>query len=123
MCKKLFLLISLVLVLALAGHALAQDAEIPPAGAPLPVIDGIREDVWSASEGHGILELDADNWPDSDADCSGSWWALWDSDYLYVFVDVNDESLQNEPDEACFHGKDFTYKNWNRSLPTTSSPS
>ena len=100
MYKKSFLLISLVLVLALTVYALAQDAEIPPAGTPLPVIDGIREDVWSASEEHDILKLDADNQPDSDADCSGIWWALWDSDYLYVFVDVKDEVLQNDSGES-----------------------
>jgi len=100
MYRKLIYLISFIFVLALAGHVFAQDAEIPPAATPLPVIDGIREDVWSASEEHGILELDADNWPDSDTDCSGSWWALWDSDYLYVFVDVNDEDLQNDSGES-----------------------
>ena len=95
-----FYLFSFILFFALAGHALAQDAEIPPAGAPVPVIDGIREDVWSASDEHEIIKLDADNAPDSDADCSGIWWALWDSDYLYVFIDVDDESLQNDSGES-----------------------
>ncbi len=99
MCKK-FYLFSFILFFVLAGYALAQDAEIPPAGAPVPVIDGIREDVWSASEEHEIIKLDADNAPDSDADCYGIWWALWDSDYLYVFVDVDDESLQNDSGES-----------------------
>jgi len=62
MCRKLTYLTSFIFILALAGNVLAQeaDAEIPPAGTPLPVIDGIKEDVWSASEEHGILELDAD---------------------------------------------------------------
>jgi regulation of enolase protein 1 (concanavalin A-like superfamily) len=102
MCRKLTYLTSFIFILALAGNVLAQeaDAEIPPAGTPLPVIDGIKEDVWSASEEHGILNLDADSLPDSPADCSGSWWALWDSDYLYVFVDVNDEDLQNDSGES-----------------------
>jgi hypothetical protein len=100
MYRKLIYLISFIFVLALAGHVFAQDAEFPPAELPLPVIDGIREDVWSASEEHKILQLDADNWPDSDADCSGSWWALWDLDYLYVFVDVNDEELRNDSGES-----------------------
>ena len=97
---KKFNLLSFILFFALAGYALAQDAEIPPAGAPVPVIDGIREDVWSASDEHEIIKLDADNAPDSDADCSGIWWALWDSDYLYVFVDVADESLRNDSGES-----------------------
>jgi hypothetical protein len=49
MYRKLIYLICSVVVLGIAGHALAQDAEIPPQGTPLPVIDGIKEDVWSAS--------------------------------------------------------------------------
>jgi hypothetical protein len=101
MCKKLFLLISFIFVLALAGHVFAQDAnEIPPAGLPLPVIDGIKEDVWSASAEHKMLNTTAGSDPDSITDLSGSWWALWDSEYLYVFVDVNDDDLQNDSGES-----------------------
>jgi hypothetical protein len=101
MYQKLIFLTSFIFVLALAGYALAQDAEIPPLQAPeTPIIDGVREDAWSVSEEHPIAKLDADSWPSSDADCSGSWWALWDFDYLYVFVDVNDESLENDSGES-----------------------
>jgi len=100
MYRKLIYLTSFIFVLALVGYALAQDAEIPPVGTPLPLIDGVREDVWSASEEHEILLLSAESFPDSDVDCSGSWWALWDLDYLYVFVDVNDEDLENDSGES-----------------------
>ena len=49
MCKKLFFLISFVLVLGLAGYASAAvDANIPAASTP-PVIDGIKENAWPAS--------------------------------------------------------------------------
>jgi len=102
MCRKFIYLISFVFVLALAGNVLAQepDAEIPPAGAPLPVIDGVKEDVWLASEEHALYNTTAGGDPDSNTDCSGSWWALWDSEYLYLFVDVNDEDLQNDSGES-----------------------
>jgi len=102
MCRKFIYLISFVFVLALAGNVLAQepDAEIPPAGTPLPVIDGVKEDVWLASEEHALYNTTAGADPDSNTDCSGSWWALWDSEYLYLFVDVNDEDLQNDSGES-----------------------
>jgi hypothetical protein len=100
MYRKLFYLTSFIFVLALAGYALAQDAEIPPAGTPLPVIDGVKEDVWSASAEYKLLNIEVGSAPDSIIDLSGSWWALWDLDYLYLFVDVNDEDLQNDSGES-----------------------
>jgi hypothetical protein len=102
MLRKLIYLISFVLLLAQAGNALAQepDALIPPAGTPLPVIDGIQEDSWFASEGHEIPYTTSGDDPADYIDCSGSWWALWDFDYLYLFVDVKDEDLQNDSGES-----------------------
>ncbi len=101
MCRKFIYLVSFGLMLGLAGHALAQDAEIPPGGTPLPVIDGIKENIWSYSEEHLFLNhVAGDSPPESIIDCSGSWQALWDLDYLYLFVDVNDEDLQNDSGEG-----------------------
>ncbi|MGA1979590.1 MAG: CBM9 family sugar-binding protein [Sedimentisphaerales bacterium] len=97
MCKKLFFLISFVLALGLAGYASAAvDANIPAASTP-PVIDGIKDDAWSASEKHPISYTVKGGFSPSEspADLSGSWWALWDSNYLYVFVDINDSNLCN----------------------------
>ncbi len=97
MCKRLIFLISFVLVLGLAGYtSAAVDANIPKTGIPAPVIDGIKEGVWLPSEGHPMIFTVQGSAPDSPADCSGSWWALCDSDYLYVFIDVNDYDLWND---------------------------
>lgn len=95
MCRKLIYLIGFVFVFGLAGYAFAADAEIPSA-TTLPVIDGIKEDAWSASKENECVNTVAGDKPQSDADISCSWWALWDLKYLYVFVDVNDEDLQND---------------------------
>jgi hypothetical protein len=102
MFKKFIYLISFILVLALTGNILAQepDAQIPPAGSPEPVIDGIREDIWLVSEEHEIPYNNVGEDPVDDMDCSGTWWALWDIDYLYLYVDVKDEDLQNDSGES-----------------------
>ncbi len=88
-------MIPFVFVLGLADYAFAVDAEIRSATIP-PVIDGIKEDAWSASKEHKCVNTVAGDKPRSDTDFSCGWWALWDSKYLYVFVDVNDEDLQND---------------------------
>ncbi len=99
MCRRLIYLIPFVLVLGFAGSAFAVDAEITSATTP-PVIDGVKEDAWSASDGHKCLSTVAGVKPDSDADLSCNWWALWDSEYLYVFVDVKDKDLRNDSEES-----------------------
>ncbi len=95
MCKKLVWMFFAVLVLGLANCVLAieADAEIPAAGDQKPVLDGVVDDVWLLSTEQLMeIHLDGDP-PDSPEDCSGSWRALWDSEYLYVLVNVVDESL------------------------------
>ncbi|MFB0555068.1 MAG: CBM9 family sugar-binding protein [Phycisphaerae bacterium] len=100
MCKKLICLVSFVLVLAFAGITSAvnpdADIDIPSPEGDSPVIDGIIDDVWSLASTQYITILVSDSAPSSDADCSGSWRTLWDGDYLYVLVDVNDEALYND---------------------------
>lgn len=58
-------------------------------------IDGTIDGAWSSADTNGIntLILGA---VDNPTDLSGSWRALWDSTYLYVLVEVSDESLQND---------------------------
>ncbi len=101
MCKK-FYLFSFVLFLTLSGISSAADpnAFVPATGTPVPVIDGVKEDTWSASEEYPILYNVANDEPDSDTDLSCSWQALWDSEYFYLFVDVVDEDLQNDSGES-----------------------
>ncbi len=103
MSKELICLASFFLVLSLAGYMCAAEADAEVAVASVafgkPVLDGVKDNVWSLSSeqimtktktGAALLT--------SSADCSGSWWALWDSEYLYVFIDVNDEDLvQDSP--------------------------
>jgi len=100
MCKKLFFLISVALVLSLAGYALAQDGVIPASGAP--VIDGLRDPNWLISDEHKMLNISVnqDNPPSDDNDLSCSWLGIWDTQYLYIFVDVNDDSLWNDSPRA-----------------------
>jgi len=100
MCKRLIYLVSFVLVLGLAGTASGvhpgADLDIPVPEGPSPVIDGIIDDAWSIASIQYITRHISDSAPSSDADCSGSWRMLWDGDYLYVLVDVNDEALYND---------------------------
>lgn len=95
MCEKLVWLFFAVLVLCLTDSVLlAQvDVEIPAAGDQKPVLDGVVDDVWQLStEQIMAITVEGDP-PDTPEDCSGGWRALWDSEYLYVLVNVIDESL------------------------------
>jgi hypothetical protein len=95
MCKISIYLISLALILAMVDYAFAQDADIPATPTP-PVIDGIKDTCWWASTEYLCLNTVAGEPPDSSADLSASWRAMWDAEYLYVFVDVNDEDLRDD---------------------------
>jgi len=100
MYKKLICLVSFILVLAFAGIASAvnpdADIDIPSPEGDSPVIDGVIDDVWSLASQQFITIPVEGSAPSSDADCSGSWRTLWDGEYLYVLVDVNDEALHND---------------------------
>jgi hypothetical protein len=88
-------LISLVLVLTLARGATvdAQDVNIQPLDGPGPVLDGVKDDIWSLSTEQLITITTEGSPPDSPADLSGSWWILGDSDYLYFLVEAKDQTL------------------------------
>ena len=100
MCRKLMYFISLVLIFTLAGGISAQDANvnIRPLDEPGPVLDGVMDEVWSFSTEQSINITIAGTEPDSSADCSGSWWALWDWEYLYLLVDAHDDALVQDSD-------------------------
>jgi len=57
-----------------------------------PVIDGQVDFVWEGASAQYFVPLD------DPANGSGSWKALYDSENLYVIVDVTDDSLQNDSD-------------------------
>jgi len=76
------------------------DAEIPQTGFPKPILDGVMDDVWLYSTEQFITNTNSGADPTSPADCSGSWWALWEPEYLYLLVEVNDEALVQDSDAA-----------------------
>jgi len=98
MCGRITCL--LVLILGLVGSAAAQDydMEIPSVLKP-PVLDGEVDPIWSIARTQ-YIKTTIDGTVSSPADCSGSWRAMWDGLYIYVIVDVNDDSLQNNSGSA-----------------------
>ncbi len=101
MCRKLSCLIFFALVLGLAGYVSAAEAdiEIPSVGYPKPILDGVMDDVWLLST-EQVMTFFTGEEPTSPEDCSGSWWALWDEEYLYVLVNVIDEALVQDSDPS-----------------------
>jgi len=82
--------------LTLHVQGLARDFEIPRG---TPVIDGEIEDLWqTASVQYVGIALEGE--PDGPADSSGNFRVLYDSEYLYLVVDVNDEALVQDSDPA-----------------------
>jgi hypothetical protein len=69
------------------------DMEISFAIQP-PVIDGEVDGIWAGASTQNIVPVG------DPADASGSWQALYDSENLYVIVDISDESLMNDSDAA-----------------------
>ena len=98
MCGRI--ICSFVLILGLAGSAAAQvwDMEIPSVNKP-PVIDGEVDPIWSIASVQ-YISTTIDGTVSSPEDCSGSWRAMWDGEYLYVIVDVNDDALVNDSSNA-----------------------
>lgn len=98
MCGRFMYCGSLCIVLVLMSIALAQlpaDVDIPTPDTP-PVIDGVIDDVWRLSTKQFItITVDGAD-PSNPADCSGSGQVLYDSEYLYVLIDVNDSQLYND---------------------------
>ncbi len=96
MYRKLLYVLSLIIVLFLAGKVLATDVDVlihnPDIG--MPVIDGVMDDPWSYATEQEVTITIVGSDPSGPADCSGTWRALWDYDYIYGWVEVNDEALQ-----------------------------
>ena len=82
MYKKLNFLLLPVLILCLVNTALTQDVLIRNPDMAMPVIDGIVDEVWLFSSEQTIGTITAGTAPSSPADCSGTWWSLWNSETL-----------------------------------------
>jgi hypothetical protein len=95
MFRKLIFVLSLVLVLSLVSGVPAQDVAIPSPGV-MPVLDGRIDEVWFFSTEQMIDTSQVGTAPSSPADCTGTWRALWDWEYLYVLVEVTDDTLTND---------------------------
>jgi len=95
MFRKLIFVLSLVFMLSLVSRVPAQDVVIPSPGS-MPVLDGRIDEVWFFSTEQTMENTVADNAPSSPTDCSGSWRALWNWEYLYVLVEVTDDTLTND---------------------------
>jgi len=89
MLRKLFFLTSFIFLLGLIGPVEAQDMEIGLAGQP-PVLDGEVDDVWADASEQYFVPLE------DPANGSGTWKVLYDSENLYVLVDMTDDILQND---------------------------
>jgi hypothetical protein len=74
------------------------DIEIPSVNKP-PVLDGEMDPIWSIASVQ-YIGTRIDGTVTSPADCSGSWRAMWDAEYIYVIVDVNDDALFNDSGSA-----------------------
>ncbi|HUT47395.1 MAG TPA: sugar-binding protein [Sedimentisphaerales bacterium] len=100
MCRKSVYVLSLVAVLNPVGKAPAQDADllIRSPDVAMPVLDGVVDEVWSLSTEQSITTTLVGSEPGSPADCSGTWRALWNWEYLYVLVDVKDDALVQDSD-------------------------
>ena len=94
MSNKLFLLACFILFFGLAAQTYAQDPNVIPKTGLTPVIDGQLDTVWESVTPQKLTKYKTG--VVSDSDCSASWRALWDDQFIYVFVDVNDDNLSSD---------------------------
>ncbi len=98
MCHKLSYAFSVVLVLSLVGNVFAQDLEwdfyIPYAFTP-PALDGEVDGVW-ANASTQEMTIPINGTVDSHLDAGGHWQVMWDSEYLYLIVEIVDSELVND---------------------------
>ncbi len=75
------------------------DFVVPRASAP-PVLDGEIDEAWLQASVQAIETLIDGAAPTGPADLSGEFRVLYDTDNLYLMVDVNDEALVQDSDAA-----------------------
>ena len=83
------------------ARAEKRRAEIPASirkASQPPAIDGMAEDIWSESRQYKIGNVIYSP-ISSDEDFSASYKAIFDTENLYLLVDVTDDNLKNDSDE------------------------
>jgi hypothetical protein len=85
--------------LTLYVHGQARDFDIPKTTTP-PVLDGKIDEAWAKASVQYVSTLVDGQALSGPQDCSGSFRAMYDSGYLYILVDVNDEALVQDSDAA-----------------------
>ncbi|MBE3040092.1 MAG: SMP-30/gluconolactonase/LRE family protein, partial [Chloroflexi bacterium] len=78
------------------GHGGEMSAQIPETSTA-PTIDGSIDGIWATAAARptpNVLLGSVSN----DADLSSEWRAMWDANYLYILVDVNDDIHYNDSD-------------------------
>ncbi len=141
MSRRLMYLLVVAVTAGLCATASGQQSDFDILIAtPAPVIDGEIDPVW-ATVSKQYMTIDIGEGPRSnDEDCSGYFQVLYDQDYLYALIDVNDSELNLDnpladgwqDDSAEFYidatnskagsaGADaFQYRfNWNPEEPST----
>ncbi|HPR31595.1 MAG TPA: sugar-binding protein [Prolixibacteraceae bacterium] len=98
---RIFTFLSLTLLL-LSGFMFRSEAQIdlqiPISDAP-PVIDGMKDALWNNGNGFPLNQYLAGS-PVSESDLSAQFSTLWDTDNLYVLVDVRDDMKINDSQEV-----------------------
>ena len=78
----------------------SEASSIALTGTPATIaIDGLRDVLWETRELHDIIRVStAANPPSGSSDLSAEWQATWNAQYLYLFVDVTDDTnISTEP--------------------------
>jgi hypothetical protein len=83
----------LILAWGPAACVFAADAEIRSTGYPIK-LDGVMDAAWASANQY--LVANAVQGVASKTGSSAVWRALWDPQYFYVFVDVNDDQLNHD---------------------------
>lgn len=87
-----------------AGLEPPAEPEEPPLDIPrasaVPVVDGVREEVWSGAQVVPLLKVANNDPPSGPDDLTATAWVMWDTAALYAFFEVQDEALFNDSNEG-----------------------
>lgn len=99
MKKALIVVLSALLVSAMAIPALASDPESTNTANAVKVandsitIDAVKDDLYDTGAHITIAEQNLDYFPASLEDSNGEAWIVFDDNYIYVYVDIYDEEI------------------------------
>lgn len=84
----------------------------------VPVIDGNVDDVWDSVSGFDLSNLIAGN-VSSTTDLSAEFKTMWDESYLYLLIDVTDDSKRNNSTQLYDDDGSEIYLDINNNKPST----